>query len=211
MLKPLPAMGRAFTHTSSPKEPFMNHQDDKDQLQPGGKHGKNLSDPLSRGKALQESPGEHPDQNGAQYGGYGHSDSPFGRSPGSSSEESGQGGGDAASGVPTEPRTLRGGSDGGSQTRHALDTASQAPIAKGAQPPGNPTAAEQRVSPAPQQQGAGRADQNHQDQGGQAQRGPAHQPAEGNDPSGYHTPDQPPAGASPTGGNAHQPGGTQPG
>jgi hypothetical protein len=200
------------THFS--KDRSMNPANDKDQ--PGGKHGTNLPGALSKGKALQESPGEHPDQDGAEYGGYGHSDSPFGRDAGSSSEEGGQGGGDAAAGVRTEPRTLRGGSDGGNQTRHASDASRQ--------PPGNSTgddggyrrderyggfASEQRVSPAPQQQGSDSPDQNHQDQGGQTQRGPGHAPAQGNDPSGYGTPDQAPAGGSPAGGAARTPAATQ--
>ena len=151
----------------------MNPEDAKDTSQPGGKHGTKLPGALSRGKALQESPGEHPDQSGAQYGGYGHSDSPFGRDAGSSSEEGGQGSEGAAPGAQTEPRTLRGGSDGGSQTRHASDISSQASITQSVQPPDTPTAAEQRASPAPQQQGSDRADQNHQNQGGQTLRGPA--------------------------------------
>jgi hypothetical protein len=218
------APDRQVQYTYFLKEKSMNPADDKDQ--PGGKHGTNLPGALSRGKALQESPGEHPDQSGAEYGGYGHSDSPFGRDTGSSSVEGGQGGGEAGSGAETEPRTLRGGSDGGSQTRHASDASSQALTAKTVPPPGTSTgddggyrrderyggfAAEQRASPAPRQQGSDRADQNHQDQGGQTQRGPAHAPAEGNDPSGYDTPDRATDGDSPSDGTARKPGATQTG
>lgn len=69
----------------------MTHDDDKPRLQPAKRPVSGLPDDLPEGKALQESPGAHPDQSGAEYGGYGHSDSPFGRNPGSSSEEGGQG------------------------------------------------------------------------------------------------------------------------
>lgn len=70
-------------------------------------------------KGLQDRPQDHPDQAGAEYGGYGHADNSFGRDAGSSSEEGGQGGGESGSDSLSVPKTLRGGSDGGAQTRHA--------------------------------------------------------------------------------------------
>lgn len=109
----------------------MNPSDDKDPARTARRGSANTPD-----KPLQDRPQDHPDQSGAQYGGYGHADNSFGRDAGSSSEEGGQGGGESGSDSLSAPKTLRGGSDGGAQTRHASSAgASQGDDAAGAKQP----------------------------------------------------------------------------
>ena len=71
---------------------------------------------------LHDNPQDHPDQAGAGYGGYGHADNSFGRDPGSSSEEGGQGGTVPESDNDDDSKSLQNGSDGGRKTRHAPST-----------------------------------------------------------------------------------------
>jgi len=96
----------------------MNPREHNDPTQPTPQGKATPPDQPSPGKGLQDRPQDHPDQTGAGYGGYGHADNSFGRDAGSSSEEGGQGGEPGADSL-SVPKTLRGGSDGGAQTRHA--------------------------------------------------------------------------------------------
>lgn len=128
---------------------------------------------LPQGKALQESPGEHPDQAGAEFGGYGHTDSRFGREPGSSSVEGGQGAGEDAAPVEQAdaqavPKTLPGGTDG-SQPPAVGEPPQQAAGDQGYRRDERygGFVTEHRTQAAPQQQDAPEPNKNHQDQGGQ--------------------------------------------
>ena len=58
-------------------------------------------------KASKKTPQLHPDQTGAQYGGYGHADNSFGRDAGSSSEEGGQGGEEPAADSRSAPKPAK--------------------------------------------------------------------------------------------------------
>ncbi|CDS49021.1 hypothetical protein [Polaromonas sp. CG9_12] len=91
----------------------MNPSERKGQTRPA------VQDELLPDKELQDGPQNHPDQAGAEYGGYGHADNSFGRDAGSSSQEGGQGGGDSGSDSPSAPKTLRRDSDGTVKPSHA--------------------------------------------------------------------------------------------
>lgn len=154
----------------------MNPDDKKDQTEPAMEGSKNLAQKSRDGRGLQESPRQEPDQPGAEFGGYGRADHAFGRDPGSSSEEGGQGaGGESGASAATVPKTRRGGSDGASQTRHSSNSDSQAQSAgvrrQGMSSTGDARQrdafAGQGASPASRQPGSDTPDQNHQDQGGQ--------------------------------------------
>lgn len=97
----------------------MNPGDHNDPTQTARRGSVKPPDKPSPGKGLQDRPQDHPDQAGAEYGGYGHAENSFGRNAGSSSEEGGQGGAEPGPDNLSVPKTLRGGSDGGAQTRHA--------------------------------------------------------------------------------------------
>lgn len=126
----------------------MNLNDHKDQMPLPMHDSTNPAGKPLDGKRLQETLQPQPDQTGAEFGGYGQADHAFGRDAGSSSEEGGQGGsGDA--GAESVPKTRRGGSDGGNQTRHSSSNDNQA------------------QSAGVKRQGSGTPDRNHQDQGGQ--------------------------------------------
>lgn len=67
-------------------------------------------------KESKEKPQIHPDQTGAEYGGYGHADNSFGRDAGSSSEEGGQGGDEPGSDSLSAPKPIKDGSNDSLQT-----------------------------------------------------------------------------------------------
>lgn len=69
----------------------MNPRKPKHLAEPATEVSTTTSNESVPSQEVHSSPPLHPDQTGAQYGGYGHADNSFGRDAGSSSKEGGQG------------------------------------------------------------------------------------------------------------------------
>jgi hypothetical protein len=111
----------------------MNSRKPNHPMKPATEVSATTSNESVPSQEVQNRPPLHPDQTGAQYGGYGHADNSFGREAGSSSQEGGQGADESGADSLSASKPLKDGNDESTKTGPS-SAASQHDQASGKKP-----------------------------------------------------------------------------